>query len=188
MFALCIIVTCEEVLRNVTVVHGSAVLQLSLHIFTSWSLSSHIISLLFISMSMLVDMPPCFWCSSSCFHFALCLKVCVSLHIVCGCMIEERIWYQWGRSNFVYCIIDWWQTSTLIYWRLFKQWNSIHCRQFWKAIFVDGGEEVTNNRDSCVVHMKQYAVFQSKICCLNSWKGVIRNTTWYCNLYKSDSF
>jgi len=89
----------------------------------------------FISMSMLVDMPPCFWCSSSCFHFALCLKVWMSLHIVCGCMIEEHIWYQWERSKFVYHIIDWWQTSTLIYWQLLKQWNSIHCRQFWEAIF-----------------------------------------------------
>jgi hypothetical protein len=35
-----------------------------------------------------------------------------------------------------------------------KQWNSIHCRQFWEAIFVGVGEEVTNDHDSYVVHMK----------------------------------
>jgi hypothetical protein len=139
-------------------------------------------------LSMLVDMPPCFWCSSSCFHFALYLKVCMSLHIVCGCMTEGRIWYQWGRRKFVYHIIDWWQTSTLIYWRLLKHWNSIHCRQFWEAIFVGVGVEVTNNHDSYVVHMKQYAVFWTEICYLNSSKGVIRNITWYCNLFFSDNF
>lgn len=151
-------------------------------LFCLYSVSS------FISMSMLVDMLPCFWCSSSCFHFALYLKVCMSLHSLYGCMIEELIWCQWERSKFVHHIIDWWQTSTLIYWRLFKQWNSIYSKQFWEAIFVGVGEEVTNDHDSYVVHMKQYAVFQTEICYLNIWKGVIRNTTWYCNLCKSDNF
>ena len=137
----------------------------------------------FVSISKLVDMLLCFWCSISCFHFALCLKVWLSLHIVCRCMIEECIWYQWGRSKLVYHIIDWWQKSTLMYWELLKQWNSIRFRRFWEAILVRTGEEVTNDHDSYVVHMKQYAMFQTEICYLNSWKSVIRNTTLYCNLY-----
>jgi hypothetical protein len=138
----------------------------------------------FISISKLVVMPPCFWC----FYFALCLKVWMSLHMVCGYMIEECIWCKWGRSKFVYHIIDWWQKSTLIYWRLLKQWNSIHFRQFVEAIFVSIGEGITNDHGSNVVCMKQYAVCQTEICYLNSWKDVIRNTTSYCNLHKSDSF
>jgi hypothetical protein len=77
----------------------------------------------------------------------------------------------------VYHIIDCGKKSTLIYWRLLKQWNSIHFRQFWEAIFVGVGKEVTNDHGSYVVCVKQYAMFQTEIRYLNSRKDVIRNTT-----------
>jgi hypothetical protein len=81
----------------------------------------------------------------------------------------------------VYHIIDFGKKVPLFIGDL-KQWNSIHFRQFWEAIFVGVGKKVRNDYGSycsycsvreaicnvIVVCVKQYAMFQTEIRYLNN--------------------